>query len=60
VAQGTEQVAHNIAGVSQSAARTGDAADSMLGAVELLDGEAATLSDAVDGFLGRLRAGEHA
>jgi len=55
-AVGTDAVTRTITEVSQSATRTGVAADEVLKASELLDHQAATLTSAVDGFLGRLRA----
>jgi methyl-accepting chemotaxis protein len=56
-AAGTDAVTRTITEVSQSATRTGAAADEVLKASELLDEQTATLTHAVDGFLGRLRAG---
>jgi methyl-accepting chemotaxis protein len=56
VAQGTNGVASNIAGVNDAAAETGSAAAHALGAADDLSRQADTLRNDVNGFLARIRA----
>jgi len=55
--QGTRQVTDNIGGVTQAAARTGDAAAEVLGSAEDLGRQSQTLMERVDGFVARIRQG---
>ncbi len=55
-ARGTSDMSSNIAGVAQAAGETGAAAGQVLSAAEQLSGEAEKLHDAVDRFLGEIRA----
>jgi methyl-accepting chemotaxis protein len=55
-AEGTRQVASNVAGAQGAVAETGAAASNVLGAAALLAREATTLRSEVDGFLVGVRA----
>jgi methyl-accepting chemotaxis protein len=55
-ATGTEAASGNIGTVSRAAAAVGDTADEMLAAAKELRQRSATLNEAVEAFLGRLRA----
>ena len=55
-AAGTSEVSSTIAGVQQAAGDTGDAATSVLGAAQLLSGQASELRQAVDKFLADVKA----
>jgi methyl-accepting chemotaxis protein len=53
----TEGVSGRIAGVTAAAGRTGETAQEVLGSASALAEESAALSDEVERFLGRVRAG---
>ena len=55
-ASGTEEVSQNIVGVTHAATETGVAANDVQDAAQRLGNQAQTLSEAVDAFLGSLRA----
>ena len=56
-ARGTADVTLNIAGVTVAAAEAGQTAETLNGSAANLNAEAVRLGAAVDGFLGKLRAG---
>ncbi len=56
-ARGTADVTMNISGVTSAAAESGHTAETLNGSAANLNVEAARLGSAVDGFLGKLRAG---
>jgi methyl-accepting chemotaxis protein len=53
--EGTQEVTRNISGLSQAANETGNAAEQVVQAVGDLSGQATTLRQEVDGFVGRMR-----
>jgi methyl-accepting chemotaxis protein len=55
-AQGTTEVSNTITGVNRAAGETGTAASHVLSAAGALAGQSATLRQAVDEFLARIRA----
>ena len=56
MAQGTNGVAANIAGVNEAAQETGTAAEQVLTAADDLSRQADKLRTNVNGFLGKIRA----
>jgi methyl-accepting chemotaxis protein len=56
VAQGTNGVAANIAGVNEAAQETGTAAEQVITAADDLSRQADKLRNNVNGFLGKIRA----
>lgn len=56
---GTQEVSGNIAGVGQAAGTSGQTANDVPGVARALSSEAGRLREAVNGFLGRVRAARY-